>query len=44
MYNNNEKSTHEEDGLSTAKGIINGLQMGIALWILIIMAIKLIFL
>jgi hypothetical protein len=43
MYNN-EKSTHEEDGLSTARGIMNGLQMGLALWVLIILAIKLIFL
>ncbi|MGZ9868145.1 hypothetical protein ACU3L3_06960 [Priestia endophytica] len=42
MYNN-EKPTHEEDGLSTARGILNGLQMGLALWILIILAIKLIF-
>jgi hypothetical protein len=42
MYNN-EKSTHEEDGLSTSRGIMNGLQMGLALWILIILAIKLIF-
>jgi hypothetical protein len=40
---NNERTAHEEDGLSTARGILNGLQMGLALWILIILAIKLIF-